>query len=592
MLSASTLKNLIWCNFILFFLTNLCQAADRFCNETKECEGESIRTDDGDGIRCVGSYSCFNGATLFVASSDGNIHCQGSYSCFKAEKIHARSTINSGDIYCSGLYSCANVIDKIQNGNEYVACSGELSCFGSTIYVEVNQGEDLFCYGDRSCSNVISYVTQESLMYGFLSGMNGIFQDHESSNGVSTIWKFKGYQSGYNARVICGNDEDECTVKCYADSCNFNLTSQCSELDSGDLDTGDCTIIYNCSMAEQSELCPYGYKRSSFSYQLEEKLYDIEVLISINGEESIVNLWDYKDVFNLDLDVYLSGIGMTSLNNSDYDNVCHSNTNSNKYICDGYRTCAGIGSISTNSDNIGGICCSGGKACVSVTNISSYANEIIDLNGIGFDYVNMFNHTVGIRCDGWKSCFGVSGLIESNNGGNIYMSGAYSSDNENIIARIRTNGNGGNVYCSGYESCLAKIIEFVDNVYCSAYESCWNATRISDIDKNVWGLGYHSLKYANINNVKGSVYCATVESCSQSIIDNINGDVYGNGYHSLSDALITNVNGSVLGLGYYALENAILINATNVCVFCFVVFLFFFTFSNFYFVLSVSKKNN
>ena len=300
------------------------------CHEYKSCMFGSLK-DGNSSIECYGYRSC---ERAFIIKGD-EIKCLGSFSCYETTNIIGQRLIS-----CEGLGSCANVESISGLGiSSWVRCYGELSCLNSTMQ-DITSAS---CYGDHSC--VDSQITSGSYnrLYGNLAALNTVLYSNYSD---TYFYYFEGFESGYNATIICG-DGHTCLVYCNGNSCK-NLHLQCA-------DNGNalCVFDINCINAQYDEInCPDGYQIPS----------------DINEMPSLIN------------------VTMSTLENS--RSVCNSsNYNIN---CDDYQDSKCYNqeiSISTTYTNEPStICCTGYQSCYNATNITTRGN---DSSG-----------DIDIRCDG------------------------------------------------------------------------------------------------------------------------------------------------------------------------------------------------
>ena len=287
----------------------------------------------------------------------------------------------------------------------------------------------------------------------------------------------------------------------------------------------NCTINTNCSYAEESDACPDGYV----------------------------------------LPDYLSIPSLADKEFSTYDNSyasCYTPTSS-AVNCDDYRECYNGGTYDENAP----MCCTSFEACKLSTSITTNIN-INDSNV----------YETAFRADGYYSGNQMTGTVFAENGGNIYLAGAYANSETSSTYRttIKTNGNG-DIIVSGYYGAQYKILTQARNVYCIAYEACIYTT-ISSISGMVYAGGYFSLQYASITDVNGSVYCLGENNCYQTTMTNIGENVVCIGQYCLFNSNFYNVNNTVAGYGYRSLYSTYMDNVVNVCRICFLFSFFFFYF--------------
>ena len=479
------------------------------CSESKSCQSADIST-GLDNIRCAGSESCTN-ATL--ATSNGWIYCDGSYACEGAQSIVITSDAAIyHDIDCNGLFSCANV-ESISNQHFSVDCRGEQSCVNTNI----TAADYVYCRGDSSCRQSHIAVKYQLYADGSLSALDSVLYSNNSDYTVDFL--FRGYESGHNATVICG-DGHSCEVKCYGNGC-ANLQTEC---------VGSCTLTINCDSgaAQYDEInCPNGYTLPSNSST---RITDIDIplmpsllTVTISTHENSRDLYnrsnfycgDYQDsqCYNEDLSVI----------NESFP-VC----------CLGYYSCGG------------------------------YNISMIDMS-VSNQLQAEYNITpVGIRCDGRSSCLAF-GSYSFNKYINIYGGNAYFAGSDSIDGAVVTiDGGNYDVFCTALYACGYADGSYLlggDNVYCTASASCTRST-ISNFN-NVVSYGSSSSREATIKSV-GNVYCGGHEACEEATITNISDTVYGNNWRALHNSNISNVGNSVIGLGFNSLSESTIYNVSNV----------------------------
>ena len=105
----------------------------------------------------------------------------------------------------------------------------------------------IYCYGSHSCSN--SNITSAMIVYldGYVATQNAILQLVGDS---SVQFFFRGYNSGYNATIIC---HYYCNIYCYSAACN-NLKVKCVN------GSTSCIYNYHCGSrgTQQSDFCING----------------------------------------------------------------------------------------------------------------------------------------------------------------------------------------------------------------------------------------------------------------------------------------------------------------------------------------------
>ena len=505
---------------LLFFFPSIifCEK----CYNAYECAYDTIFESGTASIQCLGDHSCYDADAIF-STSQSNIYCHGSYSCSSSTIIqHTGTSEYDRAIRCFGLNSCSHV-DLIYNAFGDLQCWGELSCASSSI--TLNNG-DLYCWGDRSCANTTIESGGTNYISGHMAAYKAVFKSLKATNYAT--YEFYGTESGKHAVILC-RDNTYCTVNCYGNACN-DLTLKCGD-DKYD-DTGNCTFHIDCRYAEKSNICPDRDSFSSYGF-----MYSIPSL-----EDTV----------------------MSDKNNSEY--ACQNSTNPNTIVCGDVLECSNEKSLDTR-DTVAPICCTGTYGCYNVTNITSCTDSNHSRSERNYD--------VAIRCDGYKSCDDIKSTIKAINGGNIYLSGAYTAFDDEKIAVIETT-NDYDIYCTAVYSCRYKILKNAKNVYCVGKEACYYVTLISNV-YTVWSYGgYSSAIGAAMINIGGNIYCGAYMSCYSSVIINVGGDVYGNGYQTLYTASISNVQRSVIGFGYQALYRATINNVTDVSTlfFCVITVLF------------------
>ena len=473
--------------FILLHLEIITHVASiSTCYEAYSCAQRPIIETKND-TQCFGDHSCTNSPQM-LSSGNTSVNCFGSYSCYNTTTIYHNPATDYLPINCPGLYSCAfiNNITTIQ-GN--VLCRGELSCYGSTIYIHTY---DLYCNGDRSCANAIITSGRQNFFYSHMAAYNSIL----NSNGDDVLYSFRGTASGYNTTIHC-NSGHTCHIECYSNACNHLNINR---------DPGS-TVNVTCTQAEKSEICPNGMLTSS-SYRLPD----------------------------------LSNVSMSTIENSITPcGTSNSNASVNGITCGDYRGCvAGVGngnnttSLETGGDSensAGPICCLGYESCVNITRI----NSEIEWNETAAA-INKGSSTTAIRCDGGFSCANVNQSIVAGNGGNVYFAGRFASNNS-ILVETRNNSD---IFCTAAVSCTYISLQNGNNLYCTGGWSCALANLINNFNY-VWGYGVNSIVNVVITNINNNIYCGTTKVCANTIIDNVGGTLIASGYNSLTNGTISNV---------------------------------------------------
>ena len=219
----------------MIFVSNI--ESQVICRQSQSCQYANLTT-TGEYIHCYGYESCKQAT---IVTSGYYISCAASNSCNQAKKIVMVSS--SYSIRCGGLASCANS-QLISNELDDVNCYGEQSCANTTIA----DTSDVYCSGDHSCANSQITVTSQIRAGGTLSLTNSQLYSGDSS----VSFNFWGFESGYNASLICGTGHT-CYVNCYGNGCG-NLNAECNGSESS------CTLNINCYYAQYDEInCPSGY---------------------------------------------------------------------------------------------------------------------------------------------------------------------------------------------------------------------------------------------------------------------------------------------------------------------------------------------
>ena len=212
------------------------------------------------------------------------IECYGAYSCYKAQSLLSVSSSSSGYVWCWGLSSCAKAgIILTKYGG--IECSGERSCAETTM-INLQEVYGIYCRGDSACahSTIISvgYHTMDSNLAAF----NTTFIANDTYATDENQYLFFGFQSGYNATIICNNHEYGCNVECYGNGC-VGLTLECVN----GTGTDDCPMFeVDCDYAQYDEIiCPDGYTLPSDIDEMP-SLLSTSVGFDSNYDENICNL--------------------------------------------------------------------------------------------------------------------------------------------------------------------------------------------------------------------------------------------------------------------------------------------------------------
>ena len=157
--------------------------------------------DSSNAIPCSGELSCFNSTQLTAYS-----YCSGSLSCYQSKELR---TLSSNRANCHGAMSCAeSMLNITQTNGEGIACLGDSSCYGSTIYIVDQNVTDtsLSCSGTSSCENTIIYLGgRNSIQFGgFRSGFGASVYTSTQVNGTTTTITCRGVSSCQNATFYCG----------------------------------------------------------------------------------------------------------------------------------------------------------------------------------------------------------------------------------------------------------------------------------------------------------------------------------------------------------------------------------------------------
>ena len=484
------------------------------CYDGYSCASSNISTSSSnDDIECYGYFSCSNAGLIESIGSSTEILCAGSYSCYQAKLIisnHSSST--ASNILCIGLYSCANV-GLIYNTLSNTNCIGEQACSNANI-VGSYSSKYMTCHGLLACSNatVTNYMTH--YVSGYLGAFNTVFKSIEYTGGSTDIfYGFYGSQSGKNATIICGSDND-CDIECYDTGCN-ELNLMC--VDSSTLEVqgyglSECDNFYvTCGLSQNNDICPYAHSYTN----------------------TIPDLYDGNEYYN----------NVTFSNEYNSFNICNSDSNGISYNCINTQGCTNSNFSNLFSNMNVTLCCSAYESCYGVDNIKT-------------SLINS-DRNVAIRCDGEDACLGISGMILASGintaGGNnnIYFSAGRTTSSTDGVATISAissiAGNSSNnnntkydIYCNGVRSCNYQYITHVKNVFCLSYFSCYYVTIDGNVN-NVFMYSDVSGRYATISNISGNVYCAPKESCRQSTISNIQDSLHARGYYALGQSQISNV---------------------------------------------------
>lgn len=475
-------------SFELWFLVVLfgCIDATSKCHDSHECALVDVISNATSEVECYGHYSCAQ-AGLIETIGSYEIQCFGSYSCYKADLIQRTTASGAGDdsisIRCDALFSCA-FVDFIHNYNGTVRCRGVKSCFATKITIESSSFNDYVqCDSNQACSNSIITSHGLNIIHGYAAAQNSIFY----SNSSIVTYRFRAMDSGYNATIVCGTNHT-CTIDCHSNACS-NLHLMCNGSDSSYNISNSvneaCFFNISCSSAEESDICPDGYKLTQTdSYPL-------------------------PNVLNVTMTTYDNSI-----------DPCYSPL-TNAESCEGFRECR---SDNFNNENVS-ICCSGYYSCLEVTNMTTlvYVNES-----------KSNSEFVAIRCDGVFSCTGADNYIIGKNGGNLYFSGGWTSQN---TGKIESTLNY-DVFCNGVAACRFREIMYGNNLYCGT-EACKLSPMIAYFN-TVWAYTLEAAQYSTIMNIYGDVYCGSYKACQYSTISNVGGDVYGAGYVALMSATVEN----------------------------------------------------
>ena len=484
------------------------------CNEPRSCLSSSIISTNSTSIECNGFYSCGNVMSL-QTTSGASILCRGSFSCFNATSIEILNPIKNSTniIECSGFKSCSNT-HSITNKNGTIDCAAELSCSDSTAIAS----NTLLCRGDRACQN--SAIFSDSVSFtGYLAGYNTTIQninDNNNSNINTTSYLFSGKESGFGATVICSQGST-CNIICDGDACN-NLTLRC-----GNGTSDACIFHVTCWHAFRSDICPNGTEIGSI---------------------------------NTDISELGSLIATGVLHTSDIDDPCYSsidtntNTNTSDAVqCDGNLECSSDLILTLDQS----ICCSGASSCDS----SFYLSAAIGIKNV----------SVGIRCDGYRSCYSVVNGISTITYGNLYFGGfeacSYVLDIGNLLQIVGGyNGNRNSIFCGGTDSCKYKNLKQASNVYCNGEGSCGNS--FFEIIGNVWAYGFNSAR----KSIMVNIYCGAGYSCYGSYFLNVDGNIYVFGMEGMGQSYVYNIinngNVNVYVLGYKGIGDSVIENVDSV----------------------------
>ena len=551
-----TSTNIVFLCFLLF----ISGCYSLVCDEAFQCRNQS-HLDISSTVDCNGFYSCGDSSLSSNSPSSGEIYCRGSHACYKSSLIQ---TIDSGEIYCWGFNSCA-LVEYIWTQHGPIHCTGEKSCYNSILYGYQNR---IHCTGTLSCANSYIFSSQPVSISGYLSGYNSTFITGDKNAWQHFEFWFYGEKSGYNAKVICG-DQRTCRIHCNANACS-NLQLTCD---------GTCYIEYFCDYAEKSDFYPLGYQTKWSQLK------------------PVPDLLDLTKSLSIDVDNYTPN-DVTITPNSP---IITPTASKNMQIeCDDYEQCSNVNNsiiinVDNNTESIA-ICCRGYNTCsLSTFEFDGYSwlamNDMINIsiepNYTQSEYtLKTTSISIDLYCDGRDSCNNINLQQNWGNFRQIYFDNNISyGDDSDIDEQVAINKivsfSLANVYYSGFRSCsVTNPIDFTmgpngtPNIFCTAENSC--CLKQFNSISNLYCLASASCTNLIGNNINGSILCYGAQSCQFVNVSNIvNGNVYCSVGFACSDSIIVNVNGSVFGYGYEALGGSTLINAQNVSVIPFFSFLTF-----------------
>eukprot|EP01083_Nonionella_stella_P268064 905922_1 len=169
----------------------------------------------------------YNKPELVYTSNIGPICCRAGEACGMTSISYNCNSI-AASIVCSALYSCKHS-HVISNDDLNIECSAMRACSNSYIYG--NGDINCFGYASRQYAN----ITMMSHIY--CTGGFACSQSTISSAESNITLLFNGYQSGYEALVIC-NENDHCHISCNAYEACLKLTLVCNGTCSVDCDEG------------------------------------------------------------------------------------------------------------------------------------------------------------------------------------------------------------------------------------------------------------------------------------------------------------------------------------------------------------------
>ena len=197
--------------------------------------------------------------------------------------------------------------------------------------------------------------------------------------------------------------------------------------------------------------------------------------------------------------------GVSTIENS--ESICKDSSKTFKN-CGDYQECQYSEDLESTDSNTGSICCSSSYGCYGADSIRT----ILDSSIANDDNIN-----IAIRCDGYYSCVD-SELIYAQNGGNIYLSGAWAAGSGYVTMEVDMDHD---IFCSGAYSCRYTTIESCDNLYCTGAYSCYDCGLIQYVN-TIWAYGRFSLYASIVRNIYDSIYCCGYQSCLNVDIYNVN----------------------------------------------------------------------
>ena len=367
--------------------------------------------------------------------------------------------------YASGAFG-----DMINHGNR-LQCIGGMACFGASKLISTFKKTPYrwYCRGLSSCAQIENISNPQAEAH--FEGTFDLFNSTVYSNGIGeTDMHFWGYYSGYNATVICNNN-DVCNIECANYGC-YNLNIICQN--------GSTCNINN-------------YDASGIGFD--------SIVKDIN--DNIYPIIPYYEKYYVNKEFVNNVLFYNQL-----DNVC-------EIQCTAEGDCT---NVNLNSTNTGNICCYGYNACNN-SNIVFINNTDGDYTYTYVDYMDM-----NILCNGQDSCNFSS--ITTN--GNIHVAGGWAFQNGNINNGEVENMTFNLLTCESQETCSSTTIKNGKIMICSGQQSC-SASTIENVDI-IYALGYFSLRSSTIvigtNQTQIDVYLlASIQQAYIDCRDNPNANV-------------------------------------------------------------------